>query len=198
VAVIQNEIGEIVLDGKLLDYTVTEIDEGCVCCSLAGNLKRAVHGILEHFSPDYIILETSGRANPLNLLDDLEALDDLLRFDSTVTIVDAANLDAALAQGPLAFDQIRAADIIVLNKRDLVDDGRLEALRRRVQEINSRAPQFCANQGDLNPALVFDVEDSAGLDIDRKKPAAGSAHYDVTPGHSSYAEVGLWSQNLRL
>ena len=191
-AVIQNEIGEIVLDGKLLDYTVTEIDEGCVCCSLAGNLKRAVHGILEHFSPDYIILETSGLTNPLNLLDDL------LRFDSTVTIVDAANLDAALAQGPLAFDQIRAADIIVLNKRDLVDDGRLEALRRRVQEINSRAPQFCANQGDLNPALVFDVEDSAGLDIDRKKPAAGSAYYDVTPGHSSHAEVGLWSQSLRL
>ena len=50
-AVIQNEVGEVGLDGKLLDTTVTEIDEGCVCCSLAGNLKRAVQGILENFSP---------------------------------------------------------------------------------------------------------------------------------------------------
>ena len=64
VAVIQNEIGEIGLDGKLLDYAVTEIDEGCVCCSLVGNVKRAVQGILESFSPDVIILETSGLANP--------------------------------------------------------------------------------------------------------------------------------------
>ncbi len=64
VAVIQNEIGEVGLDGKLLDYTITEIDEGCVCCSLVGNLKRAVNGILSSFQPDYIILETTGVAKP--------------------------------------------------------------------------------------------------------------------------------------
>jgi len=60
--VIQNEIGEVGLDGKLLDYTVTEIDEGCVCFSLAGNLKRAVNDILMRFQPDFIILETTGAA----------------------------------------------------------------------------------------------------------------------------------------
>jgi G3E family GTPase len=191
VAVIQNEIGEVGLDGKLLDYTVTEIDEGCVCCSLAGNLKQAVRGFLESFSPDTIILETSGLANPLNLLEDITELGEVLRFDSTVTLVDALNLDAALADSPIAADQIRAADVIVLNKSDLVDDARLEAVRRRVQEINPRAPQFCTTQGDLNPGLIFDADDS-GLDLNRKKSGAG-----FVP-HPTHSEAGLWSKSQRL
>ena len=86
-------------------------------------------------------------ANPLNLLDDITELGELVRFDSTVTLVDALNLDAALAGSPIAADQIRAADVIVLNKRDLVDDARMETVRRRVREINPRAPLFCTTQG---------------------------------------------------
>ena len=116
VAVIQNEIGEVGLDGKLLDYTVTEIDEGCVCCSLAGNLKQAVRGILESFSPDTIILETSGLANPLNLLEEMSELGEVVRFDTTVTLVDVLNLESTLSDYRIAVDQIRAADVIVLNK----------------------------------------------------------------------------------
>jgi G3E family GTPase len=198
VAVIQNEIGEVGLDGKLLDYAVTEIDEGCVCCSLAGNLKRAVQGILENFSPDTIILETSGLANPLNLLAEMTELAEVVRFDSTVTLVDALNLDAALADSPIAADQIRAADAIVLNKRDLVDEARLEAVRGRIQRINPRAPQFCTTWGDLNPAFIFDADDSAGLDPLRKKSAAGPMLQEVSSIHPTHAEVGLWSKSLRL
>ncbi len=187
VAVIQNEIGEVGLDGKLLDYTVTEIDEGCVCCSLAGSLKRAVQGILENFSPDTIILETSGLANPLNLLEEMAELGEIVRFDSTVTLVDALNLDAALAGGPFAADQIRAADVVVLNKRDLVDDARMEASLRRIREINPGAPLFCTSRGDLNPALIFDAEDS---------PGTGAR--ELSTVHPVHAEAGLWSKSLRL
>ena len=84
-------IGEVGLDGKLLDDTITEIDEGCVCCSLVGNLKRAVNGILSSFQPDYIILETTGAANPLNLLDEIVELEAQVRYDCTVTVVDGLN-----------------------------------------------------------------------------------------------------------
>jgi len=75
---------------------VTEIDEGCVCCSLIGNLKRTIYGILGSFSPDTIILETSGLANPKNLFDELEELAEWVRFDATVTVVDALNFNASL------------------------------------------------------------------------------------------------------
>jgi G3E family GTPase len=198
VAVIQNEIGEIGLDGKLLDYAVTEIDEGCVCCSLAGNLKRAVQSILESFSPDFIILETSGLANPLNLLEDMTELGEVVRFDSTVTLVDALNLETALAGTPIAADQIRVADVIVLNKADLVDDARLESVRRRVREINPRAPQFCTTQGDLNPALIFDADDGVGYASIGNMSAVGATPHGASPLHPTHAEAGLWSKSLRL
>jgi Ni2+-binding GTPase involved in maturation of urease and hydrogenase len=158
VAVIQNEIGAVGLDGKLLDYTVTEIDEGCVCCSLAGNLKRAVRGILSAFAPDVILLETTGLANPYNLLDEMDELEPLARFDCTLTVVDAANAEATLAAHPLAADQIRAADLLMLNKADLVPAQRLKALTLRLRQLNPRAPVFPTVDGDLNPALVLQPE----------------------------------------
>jgi G3E family GTPase len=191
VAVIQNEIGAVGLDGKLVDYTVTEIDEGCVCCGLAGNLKGAVQGILANFSPDYVILETSGLANPLNLIDEMAELTELVRLDATVTLVDAVNLEAALASSPIAADQIRAADVIVLNKRDLVDERALDAVQVRVQAINPGAPLFGTVNGDLNPAFVFDVDE---------RPSPGSVRTARIPSHvhATHSRSGLWSRTLPL
>ena len=193
VAVIQNEIGEVGLDGKLLDYTVTEIDEGCVCCSLVGNLKRALNDILSSFQPDFIILETTGAANPLNLLDEIGELDGLIRYDCTVTVVDALNLDSTLSRFAIAVDQIRAADVLMLNKCDLVGEACLEKARKRLQEINPRAVVFMTTQGNLNPALIFDMEDSW------RGKSAGS----VTPGrpfpiHHSHVHDDLRCETLEL
>jgi G3E family GTPase len=125
-------------------------------------------------------------------------LTEVVRFDSTVTLVDALNLEAALAGSPIAADQIRAADVVVLNKRDLVDDARLGTVRRRVQEINPRAPMFDTIQGDLNPALIFDADDSAGIEPTSKKSTAGSWLQPLSPVHPTHAETGLWSKSLRL
>ncbi len=194
VAVIQNEIGKIGLDGKLLDYAVTEIDEGCVCCSLVGSLKRAIHGILESFSPDYVILETSGLANPLNLLDEMAGLEDTVRFDCTVTVVDALNFDEALAGYRIAVDQIRAADVLILNKCDLVGDAQVQILRQRLCELKPNAPVLAAIGGDVNPALILDVEEGAA-EAGKHQPSVPTGS---TKGASSQTHVqdGLWSRSL--
>lgn len=196
VAVIQNEIGEVGLDGKLLDYTVTEIDEGCVCCSLVGNLKRAVHGILESFSPDTIILETSGMANPKNLLDELGELAEWVRFDATVTVVDALNSDASLKDYAIASDQISAADVLILNKSDLVSEGQLRDLHQRLQQLNPQAPIVESCWGDVNPAMIFEVEG-------RLAPAATNICVPPTDGEGrqpppTHAHDHLWSRTMRL
>lgn len=196
VAVIQNEIGEVGLDGKLLDYTVTEIDEGCVCCSLAGNLRQAVRGILESFSPDTIILETSGLANPLNLLEEMSELGEVVRFDTTVTLVDVLNLESTLSDYRIAVDQITAADILVLNKLDLVSDSRKEQVRRRVREINPDAPLFFTTHGDLNPALIFDADETEASAV--RKTAVIPAYRDIPAVHPSHGQDGLWCRSLRL
>jgi G3E family GTPase len=194
VAVIQNEIGVIGLDGKLLDYQVTEIDEGCVCCSLVGNLKRAVHGIMESFSPDFVILETSGLANPLNLLDEMGDLEDTVRFDCTVTVVDALNFDEALADYRIALDQIQAADVLILNKCDLVSDSRLHSLRLRLHELKPNAPVLEATQADVNPALILDAEEGAAEAGERQPPVPAGP----TEGahRQTHVQDGLWSRSL--
>jgi G3E family GTPase len=192
VAVIQNEIGEIGLDGKLLDYTVTEIDEGCVCCSLVGSLKLAVQGILSNFHPDYIVVETTGLANPLNLMDELVELEHFVRFDSTVTVVDAEQIEATLAESHIAEDQIKAADILLLNKQDLVDRARLQEVRNRLQMINPHAPVVLTTNGDIHRAMIFDVE------IGGSAPRRGinSNFPGVDHGRRSHAHEGLWCRTI--
>jgi G3E family GTPase len=195
VAVIQNEIGEVGLDGKLLDYTVTEIDEGCVCCSLAGNLKRAVQGILASFSPDMIILETSGLANPKNLMEELEELKEWVRFDSTVTVVDAPNFETSLQDYAIAVDQITAADVLILNKSDLVDEARLDDLRHRLRQLNRGAPLVVSCEGDVNPAMIFETDPGSGPES-QESPRGGPGdgrHHRHTHGHDN-----LRSRTIRL
>ena len=192
VAVIENEIGEVGLDGKLLDYTVTEIDEGCVCCSLVGNLKRAIHGILSCFQPDYIILETTGAANPFNLLDEIVELEAQVRYDCTVTVVDALNLDSTLPQFTVAADQIRAADVLLLNKCDLVSEACLQKAHKLLQDIQPNAIVFITTQGDLNPALIFDVEDL----LVEKKNASPVVTGSRFPVHTSHVHDGLWCKTV--
>jgi G3E family GTPase len=188
VAVIQNEIGAVGLDGKLLDYTVTEIDEGCVCCSLAGSLNRAVKAILSDFTPDFIIVETTGLANPLNLLEEMEELEELVRFDCTLTVVDAVNVEKTLAEHPIAADQIRGADLLLLNKKDLVEPDHFTELTARLRTLNPHAPLFPTENGDLHPALILDADD--------RSPQAGSGQRSFLP-HYSHQHEGLWAKSLQ-
>lgn len=193
VAIIQNEIGEVGLDGKLLDYNVTEIDEGCVCCSLAGNLKRAVQGILSRFQPDCIVLETTGAANPLNLIDEIGELETLVRYDCTVTVVDGLNLDYTLSHFSIAADQIRAAGVLLLNKCDLISVSRQNDVRGQLRKINPSAVILTATGGDVNPALLFDMGEN-------RKEGVRPLSYEksVLPGFNTHMHDGLWCSTLAI
>jgi G3E family GTPase len=160
VAIIQNEIGEVGLDGKLLDqeYAVTEMDEGCVCCSLVGNLKTAIKNILANFHPDYIILETTGLANPYNLLDELPELSDITRFNSVTTLVDGLNIIASLKKYKIAHEQIKSADVLILNKKDLLTKKKLHQVYTKIREINPNAPILPTSFGDINPGFLYEID----------------------------------------
>jgi len=185
VAVIQNEIGAVGLDGKLLDYddAVTEIDEGCVCCTMVGNVKKALHQILSKFHPDHIILETTGLANPFNLLEELSEVDDLVRFDSVTTVVDGANIDRILAESDIGRDQIKAADIILLNKKDLLTEPRRAAVEETIRTINPTAPLLATHHGDINPALLYGGDPTDLPDIQNRGA--------VNPGHHSHLHEAM-------
>jgi G3E family GTPase len=159
VAVIQNEIGEIGLDGKLLDheYSVVELDEGCVCCSLAGQLKKGLAQILERFKPDVAVLETSGLANPKNLRAELGEVSELVECGALLILVDGANIENTLRQSTVARDQIEAADALVLNKIDLLSEEELFRVEALLGRINPRALLLRASEGDIPFGLVCDA-----------------------------------------
>jgi len=160
-AVIQNELGEIGLDGAMLsgESKVLEMDEGCVCCTLSGNLRKGIKSILEDFSPDCIILETTGAANPANLIDEIGELNDLVRFDSVTSVVDCDNIAESVKRYPIASEQIKSADVIVLNKLDIAGEVKKTDAEKIIKDINKRALLVDAVNGVVNPSLIYNSEE---------------------------------------
>ncbi len=156
VTVIQNELGERGVDQLLLegDESVMEVEAGCVCCTLAGTLAPAIRRLVERFGPDVVVLETTGVANPLNMAEELAELDDLVELDGVVTVVDAARFHDALAASDVARDQIAAADTVVVNKCDLVDEATLAGVEAAIGAINPQARRLPAVNGRVNPNLL--------------------------------------------
>lgn len=158
VAVIQNEIGEKGLDAALLDqtYAVTQMDEGCVCCSLAGNLRAALSDILDRYRPDFIVLETTGLANPANILSELQDLDDLFEFGSVTTLVDGSEGQRILERFEVARDQVRLADVILVNKCDLPGTD-LDGIEKKIRQLNPVAVVHQTVHAAVHPGVLYGV-----------------------------------------
>ena len=177
VTVIQNELGETGVDAMLLegDDSVMAVDAGCVCCTLAGALAPAIRALKDRFRPDVIVLETTGLANPLNMIGELRDLDDLIKLDAVVTVVDAGRFAETLAESDIAAGQIEAADTLVLNKCDLVDEATLDEIRAELTRRNPAARLLQTTRGRVNPKLLSEGF-SRLVDEDRADgaPAAGN------------------------
>ncbi len=160
VAVIQNEVGQVDVDSKLTEYAfdVTSLEEGCVCCTLRGELRQAIRKITADYEPDLIVIETTGVADPKGILAELPDLEPLVRFDSLVCVADAPNLNSILKDYTVSRSQIEWANIIVVNKADLVDDETLGEVLETLKGINPPAIVIPTTHARLNPAILFPVE----------------------------------------
>ncbi|MBU6354218.1 MAG: GTP-binding protein, partial [Cyanobacteria bacterium REEB498] len=144
-AVLVNEFGEIGIDNDLIIATgedMVELSNGCICCSINGELLEAVYRILERPEPvDYLVVETTGLADPLPVAMTFLGSDlrDLTRLDSIITLVDAENFGDEVLQGEVARAQVIYGDMILLNKCDLVAADRLNALEQQLLQIKPEA-----------------------------------------------------------
>lgn len=148
-AVIVNEFGEIGIDNDLIvdaDEEVFEMNNGCICCTVRGDLIRIIEGLMKRKgSFDAIVIETTGLADPAPVAQTFFVDDDVsakARLDAIVTVVDAKHLLLRLADSHEAEEQIAFADVILLNKVDLVSEQELEEVRQRVRAINNQAKLF--------------------------------------------------------
>ncbi|MFN9644812.1 MAG: CobW family GTP-binding protein [Cyanobacteriota bacterium] len=162
-AVLVNEFGEIGIDNDLVVSTseaMVELSNGCVCCTINGELLDAVYRILERPEPlDYLVVETTGLADPLPVAMTFLGSDlrDLTRLDSIITLVDAENFSEELLQGEVARSQVLYGDLLLLNKCDLVDEARLEDLEAQLRSIKSDARILRAVRGEVPLALLLSV-----------------------------------------
>jgi G3E family GTPase len=155
-AVIINEFGELGVDNDLVvdsDEEVFEMNNGCICCTVRGDLIRIVGGLMKRSGKfDGIIVETTGLANPAPVAQTFFVDEDVkakTRLDAIVTVVDAKHLAARLDDSPEAADQIAFADVIVLNKLDLVTPDELAAVEEKIRVINRFAEIHHATRGDV-------------------------------------------------
>jgi len=145
-AVVINEFGELGVDNDLVidaDEEVFEMNNGCICCTVRGDLVRILGGLMRRRGKfDGIIVETTGLANPAPVAQTFFMDEDVkraTRLDAIVTVVDAKNLLARLGDSKEAEEQIAFADLIVLNKMDLVSESEAAEVERRIKAINPYA-----------------------------------------------------------
>ena len=144
-AVLVNEFGEIGIDNDLIiegSEDMIELNNGCICCTINGELLKTVEKILERPEKiDYLIVETTGLADPLPVAMSFAAGDlrEKVRLDSIITLVDAENFDFEINSSSVAYSQILYGDILLLNKCDLVNEEQLEKVEKSINKIKKEA-----------------------------------------------------------
>lgn len=195
-AVIVNEFGEIGIDNDLVigaDEEVFEMNNGCICCTVRGDLVRIIEGLMRRKGKfDGIIVETTGLADPAPVAQTFFVDDDVKNnasLDAVVTVADAKWLSDRLKDAPEAKNQIAFADVIVLNKTDLVTPAELAEVEARIRGIN---PYARLHRTQRCQVALGDVLERKAFDLDRIleiEPAFLEAddghdhHHDHDHGH---------------
>ncbi|HRE45535.1 MAG TPA: GTP-binding protein [Terricaulis sp.] len=170
-AVIVNEFGEIGIDNDLIvdaDEEVFEMNNGCVCCTVRGDLIRIIEGLMKRKGGfDAILVETTGLAKPAPVAQTFFVDQDVrakTKLDAIVTVADAKHLAGQLESSEEAAEQIAFADVILLNKTDLVSKDDLAAIERRIRAMNPSARLHHMTRGDVPLDAILNI---GAFELDR-------------------------------
>lgn len=163
-AIIINEFGEINIDNQLVvgaDEEVLELNNGCMCCRVRGDLVKSVSNLVKKGKRfDYLLVETTGLADPSPIAHTfmLPELADHVKLDSIVTMVDARHVESVLNKAPEAQPQIAFADVILLNKTDLVEEADLQRVETRLRKMNNLAKIHRTERSNVDVGTVLGVK----------------------------------------
>lgn len=184
-AILMNEFGEVNIDSKVLEgdnIRMSEVAEGCVCCSMLGEFRDAVSEIIDEYNPELIVVETTGVAEPDSLISDINNHIDECTLDSVITVVDSVSLRSFERLGRTGVIQLETADIILLNKTDLIEDNdEISDLKNKIREYNENSPIIQSEYCDVDIGLLFDIEASHYVEHvhDEERSDFDSFSYDV-------------------
>ena len=171
IAVIENEYGEVGIDQALVinaDEEVFEMSNGCICCTVRGDLIRVLNNLNKRRDKfDYVLVETTGLADPGPVAQTFFMDDELgaeYALDGIVTLVDAAHIEQQLGRSDESTEQIAFADVLVLNKTDLVNGETLDSLEARLRGMNRMARVVRSERANVPVGTVLDL---AAFDLDQ-------------------------------
>ena len=164
IAVIENEFGEVGIDQALVinaDEEVFEMSNGCICCTVRGDLIRVLNNLNKRRDKfDYVLVETTGLADPGPVAQTFFMDDDLraeYALDGIVTLVDAAHIEQQIGRSDESTEQIAFADVLVLNKTDLVNGESLDSLEARLRSMNRMARVVRSERANVPVGTVLDL-----------------------------------------
>ncbi|MES2310217.1 MAG: GTP-binding protein [Verrucomicrobiota bacterium] len=171
IAVIENEFGEIGIDHQLViqsDEEIFEMNNGCLCCTVRGDLIRILGNLLKRRDRfDHILIETTGLADPGPVTQTFFMDEDLkahLSLDGVVTVVDAKHVLLHWDDAPEVKEQVAFADVILLNKTDLVSPQELESLEKRIRSMNRLAKVYRTERSQIEMDKILGL---GGFDLER-------------------------------
>ena len=171
IAVIENEFGEIGVDNDLVigaEEEIFEMNNGCICCTVRGDLIRILGNFMKRRDKfDYIMIETTGMADPgpvaqTFFMDD--EIGDALSLDGVITLVDAKHVVQHIDDSDEMKEQIAFADVILLNKTDLVTTAELDKVEARIHAMNAAAKIYRTTNSEIDMDKVLNL---GGFDLDR-------------------------------
>jgi len=171
IAVIENEFGEIGIDQALVigaDEEIFEMNNGCICCTVRGDLIRVLGGLMKRRDKfDHILVETTGLADPAPVAQTFFVDDEMkeqLALDGIVTVIDTKHVHLHLEGSKECQEQVAFADVILLNKTDLVTEAELDTLEKRIHAMNGVAKIYRCKNAQIGMDKILGL---GGFDLDR-------------------------------
>ena len=207
IAIIENEFGEISIDSDLVvssEEEIYEMSNGCICCvaSVRGDLLEVIRKLMSRGNPiDYILIETSGLADPMPVAQaffvDDAVLEDVA-LDAVVTLIDSKHIEQHLDDvrydgiNSQAVDQIVSADRIIVNKVDLVDEDTVERIERRIRKLNQRSEIDRSSYAEVNLDAILGIQAFEVSQRAASEPSFLENHYV----HSHHPDVETCSVRI--
>lgn len=199
VAVIINEFGEVGIDNQLVissDEEIFEMNNGCICCTVRGDLIRIIDKLMKRRHKfDHLMIETTGLADPAPVIQTFfmdEDVQEKTRLDAVITLVDAHHISQHW-EADEAQEQIAFADIILLNKIDLVTPEVLQSLEQRIRSLNVMAKIYCTDHVQVSLENLLDVHAfdlNRALEVDPNFLQEDAHEHDNTVGSIAIVEFG--------
>ncbi|MCP3794097.1 GTP-binding protein [Paenibacillus sp. CH40] len=177
-AILMNELGDVNLDGSLVNgqAPMKEMLSGCICCTIRGDLGVELMNLAEEYKPDVIIVECTGVANPMEIVDAVTdaSIYSSMILQSVITVIDARQfLDFASGNERgkslrLMQDQLRCASKLIINKTDLLAAGELQKVQALVKELNPYALTVSTQRSDVDAGIFFSTQGEERMDVDHQ------------------------------